>query len=302
MLQFVADHVSHATPTGPATDLPMAVEAALIAAGAKRASGVLALATVRQRLAVLSEAHEAQGVPNPCRTRAVGLVMERTRRAYAKRGVRPARKEALTREPLEALLATCDASAIGCRDRALLLFAWASGGRRRSEVVAATFENVHRVEGGFLYLLGASKMKPTGTEHADQAKPVVGRAARALEAWLACLAAAGIATGAIFRRVRRGGHIGEALGPEAVRRLVQARAAQAGLTGDFAAHSLRSGFVTEAGRLRLPLAEVMVMTGHASMASVVGYHRTGAALTSRVAHMLDIVPPTELSSVEPREN
>jgi len=31
---------------------------------------------------------------------------------------------------------------LGKRDRTLLLFGWASGGRRRSEITAATFENV----------------------------------------------------------------------------------------------------------------------------------------------------------------
>lgn len=42
------------------------------------------------------------------------------------------RKEALTRDVLEMLLASCDDSLRGLRDQALLLFAWASGGRRRS--------------------------------------------------------------------------------------------------------------------------------------------------------------------------
>lgn len=67
-------------------------------------------------------------------------------------------KSALTREPLEALLATCDDSLTGKRDRALLLFAWGTGGRRRSEVTAATLENVARNRGGtYPYFLERSK-------------------------------------------------------------------------------------------------------------------------------------------------
>jgi hypothetical protein len=37
--------------------------------------------------------------------------------------------------------------------------------------------------------------------------------------------------------------------------IVKRRAALAGLDGDFSAHSLRSGFMTEAGRQNVPLAE-----------------------------------------------
>lgn len=284
VLQFIADHLEHATDAGLAHDLPPEVDAALVARKVKRQTGPFKLATVRHRLAVLSEAHETQELANPCRSRAVQVVMERTRSAYAKRGVRPARKDALTREPLEQLLATCDESLIGLRDRALLLFAWASGGRRRSEVVRATLENTRRVPEGFLYTLGPSKTNQAGAERADSHKPVVGRAAAALEAWLT---AAAITAGPIFRRVRRGGVIGEGLGAEAVRKIVQARAAQAGLEGDFAAHSLRSGFVTEAGRRGLPLGETMAMTGHASVGSVVSYHHAGAVLSLRGGQLLE---------------
>jgi len=44
----------------------------------------------------------------------------------------PDKKAAITLEPLQAMLATRDDSLRGVRDRALLLFAWSSGGRRRS--------------------------------------------------------------------------------------------------------------------------------------------------------------------------
>ncbi|CAM3978555.1 Integrase [Bordetella tumbae] len=284
VMQFIADHVEHVTNQGLAHDLPADVDAALVAARVKRKPGPFKLATVRHRLAVLSEAHETQDLPNPCRSRAVQMLLERVRSAYAKRGDRPARKDALTKEPLEQLLATCDDSLIGLRDRALLLFGWASGGRRRSEIVRATIENTRRVPEGFLYTMGHSKTNQEGVERADSYKPVVGRAAIALEAWLS---AAGITSGPLFRRVRRGGVIGEGLGAEAVRKIVQARAALAGLSGDYAAHSLRSGFVTEAGRQGLPLGETMAMTGHASVVSVVGYHRAGAALSAKAGRLLE---------------
>ena len=77
------------------------------------------------------------------------------------------------------------------------------------------------------------------------------------------------------------------LSAAAVRDIVKERCALAGIEGEFSAHSLRSGFVTEAGRQNMPLAETMAMTGHQSVASVVGYFRAEAALGSRIASLLD---------------
>jgi len=284
VLRFVADHLEHAGVDGLTHELPAEIDAALVAQRVKRRAGPLSLATVRHRLAVLSEAHEARALPNPCRDRAVQILMARARNAYARRGVQPARKAALTREPLERILATCDESLIGLRDRALLLFAWASGGRRRSEVVRATFANTVRTSEGWQYMLTHSKTNQSGAVRADMVKPIVGRAAQALDAWLT---AAGLREGALFRRVLKGGHVGGPLSAEAVRRIVQARCAQAGLEGDYAAHSLRSGYVTEAGRAGVPMAEVMAMTGHASVTSVASYHRAGAVDASRAARLLE---------------
>ena len=66
------------------------------------------------------------------------------------------------------------------------------------------------------------------------------------------------------------------LSPAAVRDIVRERAKIAGLPEVFSAHSLRSGFVTEAAVQKVPLADTMAMTGHKSVASVVGYYRPSA--------------------------
>jgi hypothetical protein len=68
--------------------------------------------------------------------------------------------------------------------------------------------------------------------------------------------------------------------------IVKRRAALAGLEGDFGAHSLRSGFVTEAGKQGVPLPAVMAMTEHRSVASVIGYFQTGAAEDNPAARLL----------------
>lgn len=147
VLQFLVDHVQRSTDDGGlAYDLPPAIDEALVAGGFKGAIGAPALNTVLHRLSVLSKAHQMRDLANPARDPAVQELVRRIRRACAARGIRPARKTAVTREPMESMLATCTDGLIGIRDRALLLFAFASGGRRRSEVATAVIENLVRVD------------------------------------------------------------------------------------------------------------------------------------------------------------
>ncbi|MFO1305615.1 MAG: site-specific integrase [Burkholderiales bacterium] len=285
VMQFIVDHVAREAGEGVTSGLPGTLDRALVEAGFKGRVGVPALNTVVHRIAVLSKLHTLEGHPNPCRDPMVRELMSRVRRGHAKRGALPRRKAALTREPLEHLLATCDDTLRGKRDRALLLFAWSSGGRRRAEVAAATRENVHKVgEGLWLYSLAQSKGNQAADDRPENDKPIAGAAAVALEAWLT---ASRIVAGPIFRRIRHGNHVGEPLTPAAVRRIVKARCGLAGINGDFSAHSLRSGFVTEAGRQNVPLGDTMAMTGHASVATVMRYYRSGATISSRAARLID---------------
>ncbi|RXK54323.1 integrase, partial [Stenotrophomonas sp. MA5] len=60
--------------------------------------------------------------------------------------------------------------------------------------------------------------------------------------------------------------LGGALSGKAVAAIVKDRARLAGLDGDFAGHSLRSGFVTEGARRGVALPALMAMTDHRSVA------------------------------------
>lgn len=285
VIQFLVDHIERSSPKGLVTQLPPAADQALVEGRYKAALGPLALATVTHRIAVLSKAHQTASAPNPCAAEAVRDLVAKSRRAYAKRGVVQRKQRALTKEPLQALLATCDDSLKGRRDRALLLFAWSSGGRRRSEVAAADMADLACIgEDLYVYTLTFSKTNQTGASRAENAKPIAGRAGRALTAWLQ---ASGIKEGKIFRQVRRGGHLGGPLGDGSVRDIVRARCSAAGLEGEFSAHSLRAGFVTEAGRQQIPLADTMAMTGHRGVGSVLGYYRSEGLTQVRVAMLID---------------
>lgn len=298
VLQFIVDHLARRPdPEKPALrwELPPDLDRQLVADGLKKKPGSLSLATVEHRVAVLSEAHRnaqaardqwadgASAAPNPCASEAVRHLLADARRAAHLRGVSPRKKTAVTRAVLNAMLATCEDDLIGLRDRALLYFAFSSGGRRRSEVTGATMEKLRRIEGGYIYALDSGKTIKTAEDAAKvMPKPIMGKAGKALEAWIK---ASGVSQGPIFRNLRSK-RLGDALSDHAFGLIVKRRAAMAGLTGDFGGHSLRSGFVTECGRQGIPLPEVMKMTDHRSVTSVIGYYQAGSGLQQSAVALL----------------
>ncbi len=283
-VQFVLDHLARPLDEGRWTHLlPPALDVALVSARVKARLGPLAYNTVSHRLAVLGKWHSLRGWDSPTEAPALKTLMREARKAQARQGANVRKKTAAVLEPLQAMLATCNDGVRGLRDRALLLLAWSGGGRRRSEVVSLQVGDVRRLDADtWLYALGATK---TDTGGIRREKPLRGPAAHALEAWLT---AAPAHEGPLFRRLYKGGKVGTTgLCADQVARIVQRRAQMAGLAGDWAAHSLRSGFVTEAGRQGVPLGEVMAMTEHRSVSTVMGYFQAGSLLGSRATQLLD---------------
>jgi integrase len=311
VIQFVLDHLQHnplAEPSEPSPFIPSSrssqhllpaqIDALLVRDGYKAKPGPWSLATVETRLAALSRAHDMliandrqrrSPEDNPLRSPAVRHLMSAVRRTYARRppDQQRARPVAATRSVMHKLLETCGDDLIGIRDRALLLFGFASGGRRRSEIVAATLENVRRDGDGFLYELRHSKTNQSGVRSPENFKPIQGEAATALEAWLQELFRVRITQGPLFRRILNG-QIHEPLKDAAVRDIVRRRAQMADQPlGKLSAHSLRSGFVTESGRQNIAIGEAMALTGHRSVQTFISYYRTGEAATSAAARLME---------------
>jgi integrase len=312
VIQFILDHLEHnprAEPVEPSPFvpssrttqhmLPPAIDRVLVERAYKAKLGPWSRATVETRLAALSRAHDvyiANQLPplpaqvNPLRDPGVRDLLSAVRRAYARRPPDHQRRPpiAATRPVMEALLATCQEDLPGIRDRALLLFGFASGGRRRSEIVAATLENVRRDgKGGFVFELARSKTNQSAARAPQNFKPIVGAAAVALEAWLNELFRARITEGAIFRRIHKD-RIAEPLQDRTVYNIVRERAKLVDPPlGKLSAHSLRSGFVTESGRQNIPIGEAMALTGHRSVQTFIGYYRSGEVANSAAARLME---------------
>lgn len=285
---FILDHFGHAervaVPNGEMQlvlrqRMPADVDAALVAAGYKTELGLHRMTTIDHRLSVLSWAHGEKSLESPCQDPAVRRLLVDCRKIAKELGQAPRTKTAATQNGLDVMLATCDDSLEGKRDRALLLFGWSSGGRRRSEIAAAEVRDLEWMGvDTAVFRMRRSKTGDSGP------KPVKDEAAIALRDWLA---AAKITDGALFRRLW-GPRVGERLSAHAIAAIVKRRAAQAGLPGDFAGHSLRRGFVTEAGLNDIPLAQTMAMTGHRLTKSVVRYSEVGDVLSSKASDLLKL--------------
>lgn len=233
VIQFLVDHIQRKGKTGLVSELPPTIDETLVAAGLKAKIGPLKLSTVVQRVAVLSTAHKLKRLTDPCELPSIRTLLSRARRASVKRGERPTKKTAITRAEHEAMLATCDGTLEGLRDRALLCFGFDSGGRRRSEIAAADMRDLREVgDDGYIYRLEYSKTQQAGVKvDSTPDKPILGRSAEALAAWLD---ASEFQDGAIFRRIWKN-RLGPALLPGSVATIVkrrQARRAPAGNYGD----------------------------------------------------------------------
>lgn len=287
VVQFLVDHFGRLDSERPhgtiRWELPEDVDRQLVSQGSKQRLGPLKYTTVLHRLTVLSMAHVRARQPNPLNTEQIRQLVRDVRRAAHAAGETPRKKLALTADEVHAMMDACEDNLLGLRDRALLAFGFASGGRRRSEIAEAAVANLRRTGPvSYVYSLTHSKTRKTSDGSAN-AKPIVGDAAVALRVWLE---ASGVTEGPIFRRVR-GRTVGGALSGHAVGAIIQRRALAAGVDGDIAGHSVRSGFATEAGRRGIPLAEAMTLTDHKSAQTFLGYYQAGAVETNRAGRMLD---------------
>jgi integrase len=208
-------------------------------------------------------------------------VLNRARRASLRKGFRPAKKLAAHWEILERLIAQCGDGVIGVRDRALVLFAFSSGGRRASEVSEAEYRRLQRIGGEWVYNLGLTKTDKDGD---SGAVPLAGLAGAAVEHWITV---SGIVDGPLFRGLDPTGRVLKArLSERGVRRIVKKLAEKAGLNPmDFGAHSLRSGFMTETGLRGIALAEAMGLSRHRSVQVAAGYHQAGTGLNNKAARL-----------------
>jgi integrase len=298
LIKFVAHHLWD--PAKRETDLshgmPDEVATALRSQGLLRSDDPHAPSTVRRRLSSWSTLTKWRDLRGKFNAPGLQSALKLAVRASARPRMRKSKK-AVTADVLAALLKSCVGDGLAdVRDRALLLAAFASGGRRRSEVASLRVEQLCEEEpvpadpknsaGPKLPCL-AIRLGRTKTTQADADASVllVGRPVLALKEWLQ---RAGIAEGAVFRGIDRWGNLERrALTPQSVNLILKRRIAQAGLDAStFSSHGLRSGYLTETARRGIPLPEAMQQSQHRSVQQASSYYNEAERSLGRAARVI----------------
>jgi integrase len=294
LLKFVAQHLwdPEKRATDPGHGMPADVTDNLRGQGFLKSVGPHAPATVRRRLANWSTLTKWRGLDgafaSPALTSAIRLAVRAVPRTRRRKSAK-----AVTGDILAKLLATCSTDSLrDVRDRAILMVAFASGGRRRSEIAGLrreqlTVEPPIEVPDGpplpsLAIHLGRTK---TTTGEQDDVVYLTGRPVEALDAWLV---AAKIDKGSVFRGIGRWGTVSKrALDPQSVNAILKYRAEMAGLdSGEFSAHGLRSGYLTEAANRGIPLPEAMEQSRHRSLQQASSYYNAANRRSGRAARLL----------------
>lgn len=298
LLKFVAHHLWDPVKraTDPAHGMPAVVEQGLRNTGLLKALGPHAPDTVRRRLTSWSILTRWRGLTGNFASPALKTALRLAVRA-SNRPRRRKSTKAVTGDVLAQLLATCRGEGlVAMRDRALMLLAFASGGRRRSEVAGLLVEDL--IEDDPVPQDPADPTSPplpcltirlgrtkNATADDDETVLLIGRPVIALREWLN---AAGIVAGPVFRPIDQWGNVGaRALTGQSVNLILKARCKQAGLDpASFSAHGLRSGFLTEAANRGIPLLEAMEQSRHKSINQAAGYYNNSARRSGRAARLI----------------
>lgn len=294
LLKFVAHHLwdPEKRATDPDHGMPVDVDDNLRRQGFLKSTGPHAPDTVRRRLASWSTLTKWRGLngafASPALKSAIGLAVRAVPRQRRRKSAK-----AVTGDVLAKLLATCATDSLrDLRDCAILMVAFASGGRRRSEIAGLrveqlTIEQPIEVEDGpplpsLAIHLGRTKTTSGGQ---DDTVYLTGRPVEALYAWMA---AAKIDKGSVFRGIGRWGTVSKrALDPQSVNAILKQRAEMAGLDrGEFSAHGLRAGYLTEAANRGIPLPEAMEQSKHRSVQQASSYYNNTTRRSGRAARLI----------------
>ena len=271
-IRFVLDH-SEDMAARPSGDPHRCVMEALVRKKLKRSISSPAPSTLDRYISSWRTMHRLRGLGSPFDDPLVKTQLMKARRANARVGRARKSKNPVTRSVLDQLLAPIIDDAPGLRDRAIFLFAWASGGRRPSEVSGLHYKmlDLKRYETAGVIDI---RLHGTKTTIAGETPALLirGAAADAMKNWLTM---ARISEGWVFRRIDRLHRVSEApLTTHGLNYILRRRLEAAGLDPAFAsAHGFRSGFMTDCSKLGISLSEAMRLSLHKSVAQAVSYYQ-----------------------------
>jgi integrase len=257
---------SHTLASLPATPDTVALYLTASAADHKPAS-------LQRQLTSINKAHQTAGFPAPASMQhaVVSETMKGIRRTL---GTAQPGKDPLLTTDIREMLDALEEGLLGCRDRALLLVGFA-GGFRRSELVGLEVEDITETADGLVIRVRRSKTDPEAkgiTVALPYGSSVATCPVRSYRAWMA---KAEISSGPAFRGVDRHGRVSpQRMNAGSVARLIKRAAEAAGLNpAQYAGHSLRAGFATQAFLNGAAEVSIMRQTRHKSLNTLRKYIR-----------------------------
>jgi integrase len=245
---------------------------ALAAFLAERAEAGLTFTTLDGYCSGIAHRHHQEGLPDPT----ADVVVRRVRRGLRRiMGVAPRRQaHPLTVAELSQIVSSIDAdTAIGSRDRAIILVGYASA-MRPGEVSALNVEDILSKPTGVLINIRRSKTDQdargqlVGVARGDNrlTDPI-----RALDDWLKVRPAG---PGALFTRIFWRNHpTTDRIGPRAISRTIQERASAAGFDGiPVSGHSFRAGHATTAAVNGAPIDRIAAQTRHRDLGTLLNHY------------------------------
>jgi integrase len=265
--------------------LPATPDVVAVFASAEADAGINPNTIVR-RIAAIAYYHRQAGLTAPNAAPGAGKLTEVIAGIRAVRGRPKEKKAAADASALRDMLVTIEGDGLrATRDRALLAVGM-SGAFRRSELVAFDIHDVTLLPEGMEFVVVQSK-----TDQAHEGQKVAipeGKRIRPkalLLAWTdAALQASRLIDdprmtfeqGPLFRRLTRSDVLtNDPMSDRAVARLVQRCAAAAGYDpAEFAGHSLRAGFLTEAANRGATIFKMQEVSRHKSAQMLLEYVRS----------------------------
>ncbi len=246
-----------------------------------------ATSTIERRLVAISQAHKLTGHQTPTTAQSVREVWKGIRREQGTAQI--SKRPLLTVELRRIIQQLTPHRLIDVRDAALLLIGFA-GGLRRSELVGLDLGDIEERVRGLVLEIRRSKTDQEGEGQKvgipcgrnEETCPV-----RRLQTWIQ---RAEIDSGPIFRLVLKGGGIRpKRLSGRGVNLVVKKHVETIGLNpAKYGAHSLRSGFATEAAKNGASEREIMRQTRHRSREVVRRYIKDGGIFRSNAAEKLGL--------------
>jgi len=244
----------------------------------------LAKASIERRLAAIVFVHRAAGLEPPT-TQAGAATLTTMMRGIrnAKRANKPGSKRPADADVLRDIIRGITGDTmLDLRDRALLTMGM-MGAFRRSELVGIRIEDVTPHPRGLSVTIPYSKTDQDGKGHSVAI--LEGRRIEPARHYHAWIEAAGLSEGRVFRRLTPHGRVTDtALSEQSVALVVKKRAAVVGYDPTlFAGHSLRAGFLTEAGRAGATLFKMKEHSRHKSIEMLSAYVRDEEAFRNHAA-------------------